>query len=580
MNNIHLLTCTHVPENSIRKKEVLETLEHNHKYFKTIDVIYQNDKMTYATLLESANHKYKNTICVIANSDILFDETIYLCEEFLEDNMIMSLTRYNNHNIEEQGIFHGIDFYSYSQDAWIFKAGTLAEFKADFMLGTPKCENRFLLEAIMNGVKIVNPSIDIKIHHNHKSNIRRWQEKDAYTGSLCFPKVTTLKKSNLTDCLVKHDHTDFLWKKDNDYSRKIDIDEYIRYNPAIDTSYVDTDFYLTSYNLSEYYQPYCKNKGISNEIIASYHYNLYGYNKLYSSFTERLYREFGIKVETEFLEVSIDKFLPPSKEYKDIYHQKILKGREQAKNSKIAVVGLARNCENRLMNSIEKINEIQCQKLSMFIFENDSEDGTRDILKSASERYDNLTIRTISNNREHLSDRSGSRTFALAEYRNLCLDWVEDNCKDYDFTIVLDLDADLGFSVEGMYNSIGWIDNLDNVGGIASYSLLFNRDRWVFAHYDSFATRMADWLPAEEKDVNNMWFRNWHPPVGSNPIHLYSCFGGLAIYKTEAFLSGRYSGELGSEHVQFHKDLHDNGYKIYLNPSSRFFSVYEKKDFV
>jgi len=579
MNDIHLLTSTHIPENSIRRKEVLETLEYNHKYFKTIDAIYQKDKMTYATLLELANHKYKNTICVIANSDIIFDETIYLCEEFLEDNMIMSLTRYNNHNIEEQGIFHGIDFYSYSQDAWIFKAGTLAEFNADFMLGKPKCENRFLLEALMNDVKIVNPSIDIKIHHNHKSNIRRWEQKDAYTGSLCFPKVTTLENCNLVDCLVRHKHTDFWWKKDNKHSRLIDIDEYVRYNPDKNTSYIDADFYLSKYDLKyEYYQPHCKERGISDAIRASYHYNIYGYNlDHYPSFEKWTDNSFGIRTHSEFLTSDIDRFLPPHKEYEDTYNQKILKGKEKVANNKIAVVSLARNCEKHLLKSITEINKIECEKLSMFIFENDSEDNTKNILELASKQYDNLAIKCINNNREHLSDRSESRTAALAEYRNLCLDWVKDYCKDYDYTIVLDLDADLGFSVEGIYNSIGWMDNLDNVGGIASYSLLLRMKAHEFVHYDSFAARMNDWLPLPltGKDINNIWFRNWHPPVGSNPIHMYSCFGGLAIYKNEAFLSGRYSGELGSEHVQFHKDLYENGYKMYLNPSSRFFSVYD-----
>jgi len=580
MQDIVLLTSTNTSKNSDRQQEISQALKHNNDYFSSIEVIYQDDRCEYSTLLNLANEKYRNRICVIANVDIMFNDTIYLCEKFLEDNMIMSLTRYNDNQIEQQGTFNGSDFYSYSQDAWIFKAGTLDEFDSHFAMGTPKCENRFLLEALMSGVKVVNPSLDITTQHNHKSNIRQWKEEEAYQGSLCFPKVTTLENCHGADCLVSHEHADFWWKKDNYHSRTLGIDEYVRYNPEKNTSYIDTNFYLDKYNLKDtFYQPYCKNQDIPNTIRASYHYDLYGYRfKHETSLESWISRVFDIRTDSKFLTVDIDKFLPPHKEYEDTYNQKILKGKAKAANSKIAVVSLARNCEDHLSNSITEINKIECEKLSMFIFENDSEDSTKYMLELASERYDNLTIKCINNNREHLTDRSESRTVALAEYRNLCLDWVKDHCKDYDYTIVLDLDSDLGFSVAGIYNSIGWMDNLDNVGGIASYSLLLDIKDLQFGllHYDSFAARMRDWLRSEEKDRNNLWFRTWHPPVGSTPIHMYSCFGGLAIYKTEAFLSGRYSGELGSEHVQFHKDLYENGYKMYLNPSSRFFSVYDK----
>jgi len=174
------------------------------------------------------------------------------------------------------------------------------------------------------------------------------------------------------------------------------------------------------------------------------------------------------------------------------------------------------------------------------------------------------------------------RTIALANYRNICRNWVENNYSECDYVIVLDLDPDLGFSVDGIYNSIYWLNNIDDAGGMASYSLYlrYNKQSVEFVHYDSFAARLNDWEPTINDDVNNKWFRNLHPLVGSNPIPMYSCFGGLAVYKKEAFLSGHYDGSIGSEHVLFHQCLRDKGYNMYLNPSSRFFSVYEKRDIV
>ena len=270
---------------------------------------------------------------------------------------------------------------------------------------------------------------------------------------------------------------------------------------------------------------------------------------------------------------TIDQFLPSHRSFAKQYDKYLKRGQDISKDSSICVVGLARNCDEALEKSINSIQSIQCKELKLFIFENDSEDNTKDILLDNEKKYDNMQIKCISNKREYLQDMSLNRTTHLAEYRNICIEWVKDNCSDYDYVMVLDLDADLGFSVEGIYNSIGWFRSLDNAGGIGSYSLCFNRQRQL-AHYDSFASRLNDWEPNIDYDKQRRWFTNWHPLIGSDPVRFNSCFGGLSIYKTEAFLSGRYGAELGSEHVQFHKKLYENGYKMYLNPSSRFFAVF------
>jgi len=93
MQDIILLTSTNTSKNSDRQQEISQALKHNNDYFSSIEVIYQDDRCEYSTLLNLANEKYRNRICVIANVDIMFNDTIYLCEKFLEDNMIMSLTR-------------------------------------------------------------------------------------------------------------------------------------------------------------------------------------------------------------------------------------------------------------------------------------------------------------------------------------------------------------------------------------------------------------------------------------------------------------------------------------------------------
>jgi len=53
-------------------------------------------------------------------------------------------------------------------------------------------------------------------------------------------------------------------------------------------------------------------------------------------------------------------------------------------------------------------------------------------------------------------------------------------------------------------------------------------------------------------------------------IEVDSAFGGLAISRRDAFLSGRYAGtdQKGidvADHVPFHEGLRQKGYKIYIN---------------
>jgi len=358
----------------------------------------------------------------------------------------------------------------------------------------------------------------------------------------------------------------------------LDIVSFYSLN-EVDESFDHQSYLESNPSAKDFYKEYCDENDITDRQRLFYHSVFYGSNNYSTKGLLELSNPEHLNIEklADFERLSIDEFLPPHEQFVDQYKHYLNLGENIAKDSKIVTVALARDCDEHLSKSISRIQSLNCKESQIFIFENDSKDTTKDILKELSGKHKNIHTQCINNNREYLRDRSRSRTNALAEYRNICLEWVRDNCSDYDYVIVLDLDADLGFSVDGIYNSIGWFDSLNNAGGIGSYSLylMHGRDSTTFAHYDSFAVRLNDWKPTSEYfDQNNSWFRCIHPLIGSEPFHLYSCFGGLAIYKTKAFLTGRYSGEIGSEHVQFHKDLYNNEYKMYLNPSSRFFSVY------
>lgn len=349
-------------------------------------------------------------------------------------------------------------------------------------------------------------------------------------------------------------------------SKPNSIEEFYQYN-NIDASF-DAKFYESLYpETKDFYQPHCQENNIDDTHRLFYHYKNYGIYGGAKINIGDIAKDCDNIIAEEIATKDIERIIPVDDSFKNSYDAQVSKGKTITSKSQVVVVALARDCEQQLQNSVDLISSLETKQTNFFVYENDSKDATKDILK-------NNEITSVRENRnlEDIRDRSFDRTHRLAEFRNKYVDWVKDNHSNSDYVIVLDLDADLGFSVNGIYNSIAWLNDISDAGGMGSYSLLLNKNNCV--HYDSFAVRLNDWKPSEELDHNNTWFRNWHPLIGSDPVQLYSCFGGLAVYKTQAFLCGKYNGELGSEHVEFHKSLQENGWNMYLNPSSRFFSVF------
>lgn len=262
-----------------------------------------------------------------------------------------------------------------------------------------------------------------------------------------------------------------------------------------------------------------------------------------------------------------------SEKHKSCYYENVSLGRDICKNSKIAVVSLARNCEKNLQNSINQVTKINSTDLKFFVYENNSKDKTKEILTENQSKNPQITASLNTDQSAYLKDRSRERTNNLSNYRNICLEWARQECSHFDYALVLDLDADAGFSIDGIYNSISWLDKIKNSAGMGSFSLCHKDSK--FNHYDTFAIRLNNWRESPKSMMTNgeKALMNYLPPIGFRPLPFYSCFGGLAVYKMHCFLEGNYNGSMGCEHIWFHKSMRDKGYEMYLNPSSVFFTI-------
>jgi hypothetical protein len=268
----------------------------------------------------------------------------------------------------------------------------------------------------------------------------------------------------------------------------------------------------------------------------------------------------------------------PHPAFAESFDQRHASGMRRLRNSRVAFVGLARNCGFRLAQNLGAI-ETLAQSLGswqLHIESNDCTDQTLDVLADFSQRHREATFHYEILGRGHYpAEFAGRRTIALAEYRDACQRWVRACAADADYVVVIDWDMAGGWSHHGLLNGIGWLVELPGAYGMASVSLFQhdfgNGPQW--AHYDLWALRglgQHDCYWDTYQHGFGGWGYSWLPPVGSPPCLVASAFGGMAIYRTDAYLKGTYDGTADCEHVPFHESVAKaTGQYLYINPSQR-----------
>lgn len=267
--------------------------------------------------------------------------------------------------------------------------------------------------------------------------------------------------------------------------------------------------------------------------------------------------------------------------YAEAYREVVEYGAAEARRQKIAIVSIARNAMPHLANTLRLVEELAARFMNaaVYIFENDSTDETPAALDEfAARRRQWVTVDHDTLGGEDCRGFEPERTVRLGICRTRCQEWVRQHAADAGYVLVLDTDPHGGFSVDGVLNSLGWFCVLLGKsasglepGAMASSSLFIRMegdDKYGVASYDAWAARLNTY--EDRRDHN--WFHMFLPPVGSPPVPFYSAFGGLCLYRREAFLAGRYEGG-DCEHVAFHRSMRQAGYQLFLNPGSRYVAI-------
>jgi glycosyltransferase involved in cell wall biosynthesis len=258
-----------------------------------------------------------------------------------------------------------------------------------------------------------------------------------------------------------------------------------------------------------------------------------------------------------------------SEEHAALYRERVVRGRQRMRASRVVIAGLVRNAIDVLPATIERVERL-CAAFADFrvvVYENDSIDGTRELLAAWAAGVSKVTaVSDVLSSPVNPKTRCNERGERMADCRNRYRDLVAQQFSDFDHVIVIDLDVPGGWSEDGIANTFGW-DDWDFVGanGIILQRVHLRFNTWL--HYDAWAFReQGSFEPMPAPLVNNFSWRRGEPLV---PV--YSCFGGLGIYRMPAFLSAIYAGG-DCEHVALHRGMRSAGFdRLFLNPSQLVF---------
>lgn len=138
-------------------------------------------KPTFEQFIQLVN-KYatKDSINIIANTDIIFDESIKLADNMQTDECY-ALSRWElNSKREKIHQFNRLQIHGDSQDVWIFKGQIKPIENSSFNIGTRGIDNRIAYEIKKAGYKITNPSNSIHTWHYHVSGVRDYIPAQGY----------------------------------------------------------------------------------------------------------------------------------------------------------------------------------------------------------------------------------------------------------------------------------------------------------------------------------------------------------------------------------------------------------------
>jgi hypothetical protein len=246
------------------------------------------------------------------------------------------------------------------------------------------------------------------------------------------------------------------------------------------------------------------------------------------------------------------------------------RGLETMRNSSVVICSMVRDAEAYLPHTTTLLFNLAhlFKSYHIILYENDSVDSTKELLRNLGEDNKNVTV--ISENLNLPKLGAGTDEFrvnAMAHMRNRYLDVVKSEFLTTDFLIVLDADIKV-VDFNGIAQSFG----LSPWDIMTSNGLDVYKNELIY--YDIFT------LVKDNVLMNGVIHLPFKPFTDLEKVD--SAFGGLAIYRTEVVKDCKYEVRLmngqpcawhpdirhACEHVGLNLSIKEKGFdKIYINPN-------------
>ncbi|GMH51507.1 hypothetical protein TrRE_jg2617 [Triparma retinervis] len=311
--------------------------------------------------------------------------------------------------------------------------------------------------------------------------------------------------------------------------------------------------------------------------------------------------------------------------YKRIDVENVAEGVNVAQNGGLIINIMARDTAAGIpafISNVDALAPFFGGKLSVVIYENDSVDGTRDLIKEWRDKKNNYNIDLITCEEEgdedcrlqetHRYDQHGDKMSAIgkmADYRNKVMDYIAKNYspKEYTHMMVTDVDLAISWSVLGLLHTLGTVGEHNPVA-VRGLMMIPGALGSLYSPYDYSAFRphinednvrlrnLHDWF-CELAPPGSRWRNNCDVMSPFNMMHMLSLdtefvsepypiasgFNGAAMYPYRQILatSPKYDdGDDGQrcEHIGFNyhmtdkanwEDVPDNANfaeNMYVNP--------------
>lgn len=254
--------------------------------------------------------------------------------------------------------------------------------------------------------------------------------------------------------------------------------------------------------------------------------------------------------------------------------------------SRVVVCSIVRDAEKGLHVNIPIIEKLvqHFKDYTIIVFENDSKDSTKDILKMWADR-DKMHVHVYMDNRTQYKPTpkqsdvncnpffSKIRISKMVSLRNQYMEVLDTMNINADYLMVVDLDVAQLF-LPAILSSFESPNDWDAVTAFG-YS---TSPRLKKRYHDTYAlTEFGDEMkPQTEAKIKALADKYGSLKPDDNWVRVYSAFGGLAIYKFEAIKGLRYllldnddeRVEVKCEHYSIYKQMFEKGYdKVFINPA-------------